>query len=36
MPWMRRVWRIGPLSLFRDESGHFYLRWARGAFRSLI
>lgn len=36
MPWFRRVYRIGPLSFFRDDYGRYYLRWARGALKNIL
>jgi hypothetical protein len=35
MPWVVRLWRMGPLSLFRDNLGRLYVRWAQGVLRPL-
>jgi len=36
MPWLRRILKVGPLGLFADHDGGYYLRWAAGPFHRLV
>jgi hypothetical protein len=27
MPWLRRLWQLGPLTLLSDADGRWYFRW---------
>src|SRR5690606_19388000 len=35
MPWLHRLWYVGPLGVFRGADGRIYFRWAAGRFRRL-
>jgi hypothetical protein len=35
MPWLRRLFRVGYLRIFRDSTGRVYLQWNRGRFYRL-